>query len=88
MEEDKRLKVWAAMSEEDLACKFLSFSEDGAAWVPENGAISLADGMKDFTIYAVDRHKLVSFVKLDNDFIHDVSFDLCRACYVASRQPG
>ncbi len=29
MNEDKRLKVWAAMSEEDLACKFLSFSEDG-----------------------------------------------------------
>lgn len=29
MEEDKRLKALAAMSEEDLACKFLSFGEDG-----------------------------------------------------------
>ena len=59
---------------------------DLAAWVPENGAISLADGMNDFTTYAVDRHKLVSFVKLDNDFVHDVSFDIEE--YLVNRLAG
>ena len=49
--------------------------DDSAAWVPEGGEISLADGMEDFTKYAVDSHKLAAFVKLDNDFIHDVTFD-------------
>lgn len=49
--------------------------DDIAAWVPEDGEIPLADGMEDFTKYAVDSHKLAAFVKLDNDFIHDVAFD-------------
>ena len=49
--------------------------DDLAAWVPESEAIPLADGMKDFTKYTVDSHKLAAFVKLDNDFVHDAAFD-------------
>lgn len=48
---------------------------DLAAWMPEGGEIPLADGMEDFTRYTVDSYKLAAFVKLDNEFIHDASFD-------------
>lgn len=49
---------------------------DLAAWVPENGSIPVYDGIGDFTRYPVDSHKLAVFVKLDEDFVHDASFDI------------
>ena len=55
---------------------FAKDCEDLAAWVPENDAIPVYDAMNDFTRYPVDRHKLAVFVKLDNDFIHDATFDI------------
>ena len=50
--------------------------DDLAEWVAEGGAIPIYDGTDDFTKYSVDLHKLAVFVKLDDDFIHDVSFDI------------
>jgi HK97 family phage major capsid protein len=49
---------------------------DLAQWVPENGEIPLYDGMDDFTQYPVDSHKLAAFIKLDEDFVRDASFDI------------
>lgn len=49
---------------------------DLAQFVPEGGNIPIYDGMKDFTPFTVDTWKLVAFVKLDEDFIHDATFDI------------
>ncbi len=55
---------------------FASDCADVATWVPEGGSIPLIDAINDFTRYPVDRHKLAIFVKLDNAFIHDATFDI------------
>lgn len=55
---------------------FAKDCDDLAQWVPENGNIPIQDGMNDFTRYAVELHKLAVFVKLDDDFVHDASFDI------------
>lgn len=34
------------------------------------------DGIEDFTEHRLESYKLVAFVKLDEDFIHDVSFNM------------
>lgn len=47
-----------------------------AVWVPEGGSIPIYDAVNDFTRYPVDAHKLAVFVKLDDDFIHDATFDI------------
>lgn len=49
---------------------------DLAAFVPEGESIPIYDGVKDFTNYMVETWKLAAFVKLDEDFIHDASFDI------------
>ena len=49
---------------------------DLAQFVPESGQIPLYDGVKDFTQYTVETHKLAVFVKLDDDFVHDATFDI------------
>lgn len=49
---------------------------DLAQFVPEGGNIPIYDGVKDFTNYVVETWKLAAFVKLDEDFIHDVTFDI------------
>lgn len=49
---------------------------DLAQFVPEGGSIPIYDGVKDFTNYTVETWKLAAFVKLDEDFIHDVTFDI------------
>lgn len=49
---------------------------DLAQFVPEGGSIPIYDGVKDFTNYMVETWKLAAFVKLDEDFIHDVTFDI------------
>ena len=49
---------------------------DRAQFVPEGGSIPSYDGVKDFTNYTVATCKLAAFVKLDEDFIHDVTFDI------------
>ena len=55
---------------------FAKDCDDLAAWVPENGNIPIQDGMNDFTRYSVEMHKLAVFVKLDDDFVHDATFDI------------
>ena len=55
---------------------FAKDCDDLAEWVPENGSIPIYDGMDDFTRYAVEAHKLAVFVKLDDDFVHDATFDI------------
>ena len=50
-------------------------TKDVAMFVPEGGEIPMQDGMKDFTIKNVDNHKLVVFLKTDEEFIRDVTFD-------------
>ena len=55
---------------------FAKDCDDLAEWVPENGNIPIQDGMDDFTRYSVDMHKLAVFVKLDDDFVHDATFDI------------
>ena len=50
--------------------------DDIAAWVPDGEAIPIYDGMDDFTRLTVDSHKLAVFVKLDEDFVRDASFDI------------
>lgn len=50
--------------------------DDLAQWVPENGTLPIFDGMNDFTRYPVNSHKLGVFVKLDEDFVHDATFDI------------
>jgi len=49
---------------------------DLAQWVPENGSIPIYDGINDFTRYPVGSYKLGVFVKLDEDFVHDATFDI------------
>ena len=48
---------------------------DMAVWIAEGEEIPLSDTMNDFTINAVEGHKLAVFVKTDGDFIRDASFD-------------
>ena len=55
---------------------FAKDCDDLAEWVPENGSIPIYDGMDDFTRYAVEINKLAVFVKLDDDFVHDATFDI------------
>lgn len=55
---------------------FAHDSDDVAAWVPENGAFPITDATDDFTRYPVDKCKLGVLVKLDEDFVHDASFNI------------
>ncbi len=50
--------------------------EDVAVWVPEGGAIPITDGMDDFGDIALDSHKLAVFLKLEEDFVHDATFNI------------
>lgn len=47
-----------------------------AQFIPENGEIPVYDGIKDFNVNTIGSHKLVAFVKLDEDFVHDAAFSL------------
>ncbi len=49
-----------------------------AEWVPEGCAIPIADTLDDFTISVVDSYKLGVFLKTDEDFVRDASFDFER----------
>ena len=55
---------------------FAKDCDDIAAWVPEGGTIPIYDAVNDFTQHPVDMHKLAVFVKLDDDFIHDATFNI------------
>lgn len=55
---------------------FAKDCEDIALWVSEGGDIPIYEGIEDFTEYKLENHKLAAFVKLDEDFIHDISFNL------------
>lgn len=50
-------------------------TNDLAVFVPEGGEIPLESTIHDFTAKSVDSHKLAVFVKTDEDFIRDASFD-------------
>ena len=55
---------------------FAKDSNDLAQWVPEGDTIPIYDGIDDFTINTVDSWKLAAFVKMDETFIRDASFDI------------
>lgn len=55
---------------------FAKDCEDIALWIPEGGHIPIYEGIEDFTEHKLESHKLAAFVKLDEDFIHDVSFNM------------
>lgn len=55
---------------------FAKDCDDLAQWVPEGGSIPVYDTADDFTQHPVDMHKLAVFVKLDDDFIRDASFNI------------
>lgn len=50
--------------------------DDIAAFVPEGGQIPIYDGMQDFSTLPVDSWKLATFLKFDEDFLRDASFDI------------
>ena len=50
--------------------------KDIAQYVREGDELPLYDGMDDFDSLTVDSHKLVSFIKLGEDFVHDATFDI------------
>ena len=51
-------------------------TKDVATWVPEGGEIPMYNGMENFTKYNVGLYKAVAFVKLDEDFVDDATFDM------------
>jgi len=55
---------------------FAKDSNDLALWVAENESIPIYEGIDDFTINTIDSHKLAAFVKLNDEFVHDITFDL------------
>lgn len=55
---------------------FAKDCEDVAMWVPEGGAIPIYEGIEDFTEHRLESYKLAAFVKLDEEFIHDASFNM------------
>lgn len=55
---------------------FAKNCNDLAQWVAEGDTIPIYDGINDFTTNTVDNWKLATFVKLDEDFVRDVSFDI------------
>ena len=50
--------------------------DDVAVWVPEGGTIPIADGMADFSDIALESHKLAVFLKLEEAFIKDATFNI------------
>jgi HK97 family phage major capsid protein len=50
--------------------------DDIAAWVSENNAIPIYDGMDDFTSLPVDSFKLATLIKFTEEFVHDASFNI------------
>ena len=54
---------------------FAKDTKDLAEWVPEGETIPMQESIHDFTEKALGSHKLTVFVKTDEDFIHDVTFD-------------
>lgn len=48
---------------------------DLAEWVPEGETIPMQESINDFNEKSLGSHKLTVFVKTDEDFIHDVTFD-------------
>ena len=49
--------------------------DDISKWVKEGETIPIYDGMDDFTPFPVGNHKLCSLVKLNEDFVHDATFN-------------
>lgn len=50
--------------------------KDMATYVEEGGEIPIYDGMEDFTEKGVNSYKLAAFVRLDEDFVRDATFDV------------
>ncbi len=50
--------------------------EDVAVWVPEGSTIPITDGIADFSDIALASHKLAVFLKLEDAFIKDDTFNI------------
>jgi len=55
---------------------FAKDSDDLVMWVKENASIPIYDGINDFTINTLDSYKLAALIKLDDEFVHDATFDI------------
>lgn len=54
---------------------FAKDSNDLAQWVADGESIPIYNGIDDFTTFPVLSHKLAVFIKSDESFIHDATFD-------------
>lgn len=54
---------------------FAKDCDDLAQWVPEGADIPIYDGINDFTQKTVDSYKLAVFVKTNEEFVQDATFD-------------
>lgn len=53
-----------------------SDSEASAEWVPEGGSIEIDDMASEFERFPVHCNKLAVITRIDNDFVHDMDFDI------------
>ena len=51
-------------------------TDDVAVWVPEGGTIPITDSMADFSDIALESHKLAVFLKLEDAFVKDTTFNI------------
>lgn len=51
-------------------------TDDIAVWVPEGSEIPIYDGMDDFTDYNIGFYKAAAFVKLDEEFVAEATFNM------------
>lgn len=51
-------------------------TDDVAVWVPEGSTIPITDGMADFSDIALESHKLAVFLKLEDAFVKDATFNI------------
>lgn len=49
--------------------------KDVAVWVPDGGSIPLSDIAEDFENLSLDSHKLATFLKIEESFVQDASFN-------------
>lgn len=50
--------------------------DDTASFVPEGATIPIYDGMDDFTSYDIYSYKLAAVVRLDEDFVFSLGYNL------------
>lgn len=55
---------------------WVSQGDELAEWTPEGGAVKINETADQFTRYCIHCHKLAILTRLDNDYVHDIGFDV------------